>query len=402
VTETYAIFQGQSGTVTVDNSLGQIRATGMQFLSDGYVVNGGPITLLEAATESGSAAIQVALFDTVAESGSAAIQVNPGMTTTIDSVLQGNVQLRKTNLGTLVLNGANTYTGGTALNAGVLQVSSDGNLGDAAGGLSFDGGTLQVSSTFATHRLVNLNTGSGAVGIDSSNMLTLDGVVAGTGSLIKTLGGTLVLTADNTYMSGTAINGGVLQVASDSNLGAVSGYLSFDGGTLHVTDSFTTGRDVALNTGGGTVEADAGDTLTLEGLLSGSGALTKGLDGTVIRHTAGRFRRHGRIAGHGGCGQQRDPQLQPQQYLQLRRGHLRHRQCPASWQRDNRIKRFEYLPRCDNGLSRHTARGCNQRIQQPLRLYGRQRGRVGHGRLQSDTRQPGQQWQCFPGRHCTG
>ncbi|WP_241392802.1 autotransporter-associated beta strand repeat-containing protein [Pseudomonas chlororaphis] len=284
VTDTYAIFQGQAGTVTVDNSLGQIRTTGMQFLSDGYVITGGPVTLLE----------------TVAGSGSSAIQVTPGVTASIDAVLQGAVQLRKTNLGTLVLSGANTYTGGTAINGGVLQVASDSNLGDTAGGLFFNGGTLQTSSSFATQRQVSLNAG-GAVGIDAGNTLTLGGGITGTGSLIKTLAGTLVLTADNTYTGGTAINGGVLQVASDSNLGDAAGALSLSGGTLKSTASFSTTRAITLNgaastfslaavspqattlTGaGGTFDVAAATTLNLNGVLAGSGALNKTSAGTLV------------------------------------------------------------------------------------------------------------------------
>ena len=49
----------------------------------------------------------------------------------------------KTDLGTLVLSGTNTYTGGTAINGGTLQISGDANLGDAGGRLSFNGGTLR-------------------------------------------------------------------------------------------------------------------------------------------------------------------------------------------------------------------------------------------------------------------
>ncbi|MCP1489941.1 autotransporter-associated beta strand protein [Pseudomonas fluorescens] len=266
VTDTYAIFQGQAGTVTVDNSLGAIRTTGMQFLSDGYVIKGDPVTLLE----------------TVAGSGSSAIQVNPGVTASIDAVLQGAVQLRKTNTGTLVLSGVNTYTGGTAINGGVLQVVSDSNLGDAAGALSLNGGTLRTTGSFSSTRATTLNGAGGTFDVASSATLTLNGVLAGSGALSKTSTGTLVLSGANSYSGGTEINGGVLQVASDSNLGAAAGGLSLDGGTLHATSSLTTTRAVVLNAGGGTLDVDAGDTLTLQGLLTGSGALTKDLGGTLV------------------------------------------------------------------------------------------------------------------------
>ena len=57
--------------------------------------------------------------------------------------------------GLLILTAANTYTGGTAINAGTLQISSDANLGAAAGGLSLNGGTLHTTADITTSRAVD-------------------------------------------------------------------------------------------------------------------------------------------------------------------------------------------------------------------------------------------------------
>src|SRR5690606_35548551 len=43
---TFAIFTGAAGTVTIDNSPGTVTAQGMQFATDGYVITGGPLTLV--------------------------------------------------------------------------------------------------------------------------------------------------------------------------------------------------------------------------------------------------------------------------------------------------------------------------------------------------------------------
>jgi autotransporter-associated beta strand protein len=53
--------------------------------------------------------------------------------------------LTKTGTGVLTLSGVNTYTGGTTITGGMLAVTNDNNLGDAAGGLTFNGGTLRTT-----------------------------------------------------------------------------------------------------------------------------------------------------------------------------------------------------------------------------------------------------------------
>ncbi len=46
----FAVFQGTAGTVTVDTSAGPVTIGGMQFVTGGYVVTGGPLTLTAAQT----------------------------------------------------------------------------------------------------------------------------------------------------------------------------------------------------------------------------------------------------------------------------------------------------------------------------------------------------------------
>ncbi len=91
----FAVFQGAPGTVTVDNSLGQVRASGMQFATNGYHLVGNPIEL------SGAPQSVVRVGDGTADGA--------GYAVTVDNVLTGNTQLVKTDLGTLTLNGSNTY-----------------------------------------------------------------------------------------------------------------------------------------------------------------------------------------------------------------------------------------------------------------------------------------------------
>ena len=146
--------------------------------------------------------------------GGGTIDTN-GFNVTMSGQIINTGGLTKAGLGTLVLSGANTYTGGTTSNAGTVSVSADNNLGDASGGLTFNGGTLQTTSTFVSNRAVTLNAAGGTFNIDTSTGLGLNGVISGPGGLTKTGGGILLLGGINTYTGGTTINGGSLQLGSD-------------------------------------------------------------------------------------------------------------------------------------------------------------------------------------------
>lgn len=199
----------------------------------------------------------------------------------VDASISGTGALTKIGAGTIILGGTNSYAGGTILSAGTLSVSADGNLGDAAGGVTFDGGTLAVSDSFATARSMTL-TGNGNVAVAAGTSFTIDGVIAGAGRLSTAGDGTVVLTGANSYTGGTAISGGQLSVAADAALGATSGGISLAGGRLQATASFSSNRAVTLDAAQATVGVAQGSVLTLAGTISGNGMLSKADLGTLV------------------------------------------------------------------------------------------------------------------------
>lgn len=175
---------------------------------------------------------------------------------TLNGLVSGSGILTKSGTGSLALMAANTYSGGTVLNAsgGVLRINNGGNSTASAigtGSLTILGGSLDNTSggevtlgtnnqmfwganfTFVGTNNLNLGTGSvtlngsGARGVTvTSGTLTLGGRIGnGTATALGKLGnGTLVLSApDSTYTGSTSVaTGGVLEVTKLSNAGVAS------------------------------------------------------------------------------------------------------------------------------------------------------------------------------------
>lgn len=240
----FAIFAAQGGTVKVDASAGAISIDGMQFAADGYRIEGAAITLADPKT-----LIRV---------GTGGGALSRTLTATVASPLTGAGGLQKTDSGTLVLSGANTYAGGTFVMGGTLSISSDANLGAASGALVVDGGTLQNTATFASKRTVTLGVGGAQFKTDAD--LALAGIVDGAGGLQKSGSGTLTLTANNLYSGGTQISEGTLVLGDGGAGGSVKGDIDDD-------------SHLAL---------DRSDTWTLAGAIGGSGTVKQAGTGTVV------------------------------------------------------------------------------------------------------------------------
>lgn len=203
----FVVFTGAAGFVQADDSDGPLSVTGMQFATHAYVIQGDAI---ELAGLGGDAIIRVG-------DGTAA---GAGYGARIESELTGAARLVKNDLGTLILTGANSYAGGTLINAGVLQVSSDGNLGLATGDLTFNGGTLATTASFDSGRDVNL-VADGRFDVAAATALELDGTISGSGTLFKQGAGALVLSGSNAY-GGTIVEAGTLAGHSGSISGDIA------------------------------------------------------------------------------------------------------------------------------------------------------------------------------------
>ncbi|MFT4268858.1 MAG: autotransporter outer membrane beta-barrel domain-containing protein [Xenophilus sp.] len=221
-----------------------------------------------AATTLSSA---VSNFSSLVKSGSGTWVVSSVLA---DGAYSGNGALTVTvEGGTLVLTGANTYTGGTVLESGEIEVGSSSALG--TGTLTmYDGTTLGFTVDGLT--LANDIVLSGDPTIDTGSFTeTLSGAISGTGDLVKTGTGTLILTGTSTYTGATTVAEGTLQAGSSEAFSAGSAYTVASGATLALDGydqtiaSLTNAGTVSLSAAGqvGTVLTVTGDYVGQDGVL---------------------------------------------------------------------------------------------------------------------------------------
>ncbi|WP_088157986.1 autotransporter-associated beta strand repeat-containing protein [Achromobacter xylosoxidans] len=271
----FAVFLGAAGTVTV---AGAQSTTGMQFMTNGYILERGSLGSLNLVN---------------GDQGNAAVRVDSGVTATVNAPLVGSDTLAKLDAGTLVLNASNGYTGGTALNGGTLVLGNDKALGSglltAANGTTLDSNkAVIVRNKIALH---------GALTIAGSSAMDLNGTVGGAGGLIKNGVANLTLSGVNIYEGGTLLNAGGLIVGNGAALG--SGTLAVGGdSTLDNTQALALANNIALNAG---LTVQGSQDLTLNGNLSGAGSLTKNGASTLTlngsnTYTGGTYVNSGTLA----------------------------------------------------------------------------------------------------------
>jgi autotransporter-associated beta strand protein len=113
------------------------------------------------------------------------------------------------------------------------------------------------------------------------------GALSGTGAVEKDGAGTLTLApaaaGGNTYSGGTTVNAGTLAVGADNALGAPTGGLTLDGGTLRLNNALDLAatRPIALGAAGGVIDTQGFDTTVAQG-ISGTGSLTKLGNGQLL------------------------------------------------------------------------------------------------------------------------
>jgi filamentous hemagglutinin family protein len=229
----------------VKQGTGILTLTGNNSYGGGTTVNGGLINFA-AANNFGTGTITLnggglqwatgntadisARFGPLGANG-ATFDTN-GNNVTFATALGGPGSLTKQGAGTLSLGGANSYSGGTTVNAGILRLASGASLA-AGSALTLNGGTFDLNGNNQAVGALSgaggaITLGNGTLTAGDSSSTILASVISGTGGLTKQGSGTLNLTGNSTYTGSTAVNAGTLLV----NGSIVSTVTLGNGGTL--------------------------------------------------------------------------------------------------------------------------------------------------------------------------
>jgi len=313
------------GTVN-ENASGQIATTATVTLNSGAFALGAGATqtVREFDTAGGSTATLT--------NGSSALTINGSGNSVIKGTITGAGSLTASGTGGVTLSGANTYTGATTVNAGILNIQNNTALGTSAGGTTIaSGAALQaqggitvtgealtlngtgVANDGALRNISGSNTWTGSITLASASRInsdagaltisapiggntqnltiggagstTISGVIGTTtGSLTKDGTGTLLLSGNNTYTGGTNVNAGSLQLAGSERIADGSAVAVAAGATLNLNGYTET---VGAFSGTGTVQLGGGT------LIVGSGDASSTFGGGFSNDPASIFEKIG-------------------------------------------------------------------------------------------------------------
>ena len=190
--------------------------------------------------------------------GEVALTANPTITVTGGTLSDGGIisgahSLTKAGTGALTLSGANTYSTGTTLTAGTLNINNATAIG--TGTFTINGGTIDNTSggaitlsnnnaqtwggdfTFTGTNALNLGTGAVSLSANrqvtvSASTLTEGGIIGGAFSLTKAGAGTMTLSGANTFTGGMTLSPGTLNINNATALGTGHSPLTAERSTI--------------------------------------------------------------------------------------------------------------------------------------------------------------------------
>ncbi len=315
ITSNIRIGSSTSGAITITNTL---AASGRSLrLVTGSGVSGAGSIINSHSTTSGEV-----IFDQLGQSTYSGMLGGPSAGTNADKLLS----IRKAGTGTLTIDSANTYTGWTSVDAGILRITNSDALGSSISGtIVSSGASLQlqnsvnvageflrisgtgVGATGALWSVSGSNNWSGTIELDSAatignqtdtlllnaidnkgytatfnigDVSRLFGTLSGAGGITKIGSGQLLFQASNTYIGETNILSGSINLVGPATLGsAAAGTTIANGATLSILNTTPVQDNITVSgiglTGFGAINGDDGSQLVGNVLLVGNTRIAK-------------------------------------------------------------------------------------------------------------------------------
>ena len=261
-----AVLVNNGATIDFGSSASASPANTMTFASGGCVANrlAGTLTLSTATSTFPSSGTMIFNADDQATSpitvngayptltGDLTVQAGGGGGTpgnvTLSGAISGSGALIKTSTGTIILAGANNYTGDTTISAGTLRLGAANVIPDGSGkgnvtvNGTFDlGGFSETINGLGGSGTVNNTIGTGSytltVGNNDQSSVFSGNITDATGALALTKigAGTLTLSGANSFSGPVTILAGTLEVQKDGGLGTGTNVFVGTGTTLWLT-----------------------------------------------------------------------------------------------------------------------------------------------------------------------
>lgn len=288
-------------TATTSGRAGEIRISNTATSNGTLDIQGGTFNV------SGMASNQIYLFKNGATAGYTASMTQSAGTVTTNGIQFGGATgtYEAGSSANLTLSGGSLYIGA----AGITRGSAATDLPTT---IQLQGGTLGADQNWISALDMQLGTSGGGVTIRAANAaaasrtITLNGILSGTGGLVKTGSGTLFLRNANTFEGGITIQNGIVTAqVSDAALG--TGTVTM-GGAGSTGAALLTGRTHANNiivnapdSGAVVMGANgAGSGFTISGGITLNGNLTiRTFDNVISGSTKAQGTLTGGITGTG-------------------------------------------------------------------------------------------------------